>query len=70
LAQYFDLFLLIDNEHHQITEWAADGNARELQRLIGEKPDHKSQDPDVRLRSKAEVGPLERHVRSTPESGH
>jgi hypothetical protein len=24
------LFLLIDNEHHQITEWAADGNAREL----------------------------------------
>ena len=27
--QYFDLFLLIDNEHRQITEWAADGNARE-----------------------------------------
>jgi len=28
--QYFDLFLLTDNEHRQITEWAADGNAREL----------------------------------------
>jgi hypothetical protein len=28
--QYFDLFLLIDNEHRQVTEWAADGKAREL----------------------------------------
>jgi hypothetical protein len=28
--QYFDLFLLIDNEHRQITEWATDGTAREL----------------------------------------
>ena len=27
--QYFDLFLLIDNEHRQITEWDADGHVRE-----------------------------------------
>ena len=27
--QYFDLFLLIDNEHRQITEWDTDGHARE-----------------------------------------
>jgi hypothetical protein len=27
--RHFDLFLLIDNEHGQITEWAADGSARE-----------------------------------------
>lgn len=27
--QYFDLFLLIDNEHRQVTEWTADGKARE-----------------------------------------
>ena len=27
--RYFDLFLLIDNEHGRITEWAADGNPRE-----------------------------------------
>jgi hypothetical protein len=28
--RYFDLFLLIDNEHGKVTEWAADGAAREL----------------------------------------
>ena len=28
--RYFDLFLLIDNEHDAVTEWAADGTAREL----------------------------------------
>jgi hypothetical protein len=28
--QYFDLFLLIDNEHGRIIEWTADGAAREL----------------------------------------
>ena len=28
--RYFDLFLLIDNEHERVTEWAADGEAREL----------------------------------------
>ncbi|WP_291870045.1 hypothetical protein [Bradyrhizobium sp.] len=27
--RYFDLFLLIDNERDQITEWDADGQARE-----------------------------------------
>jgi hypothetical protein len=29
--RYFDLFLLIDNEHSQITEFAADGTARVLE---------------------------------------
>jgi hypothetical protein len=28
--RYFDLFLLIDNEHGRVTEWAAAGKAREL----------------------------------------
>lgn len=27
--RYFDLFLLIDNEHGSVTEWAADGAARQ-----------------------------------------
>ena len=27
VIRYFDLFLLIDNEHRQITEWADDGSA-------------------------------------------
>lgn len=27
--QYFDLFLLIDNENGKVTEWASDGTARE-----------------------------------------
>lgn len=26
--QYFDLFLLIDNEHGRVTEWSSDGVAR------------------------------------------
>ncbi len=26
--KYFDLFLLVDNEHSKVTEWAADGLAR------------------------------------------
>jgi hypothetical protein len=30
-SRYFDLFLLIDNEHGQVTEWAADGKARVLE---------------------------------------
>lgn len=29
--RYFDLFLLIDNEHGQVTEWAADGKAKVLE---------------------------------------
>jgi len=29
--RYFDLFLMIDNEHGQVTEWAADGRARVLE---------------------------------------
>ena len=29
--QYFDLFLLIDNEHSRVIEWMADGKARELE---------------------------------------
>jgi hypothetical protein len=29
--QYFDLFLLIDNERGQVTEWASDGKARVLE---------------------------------------
>lgn len=29
--RYFDLFLLIDNEHDKVVEWAADGAARELE---------------------------------------
>lgn len=29
--RYFDLFLLIDNEHDKVTEWAADGAARVLE---------------------------------------
>jgi hypothetical protein len=29
--RYFDLFLLVDNEHRRVTEWAADGKARELE---------------------------------------
>ena len=28
---YFDLFLLIDNEHGAITEWGADGKARQVE---------------------------------------
>jgi len=28
--QYFDLFLLIDNERGRVTEWTADGRALEL----------------------------------------
>lgn len=27
--KYFDLFLLIDNEHDKITEWTSDGKTRE-----------------------------------------
>lgn len=27
--KYFDLFLLIDNEHGKVTEWSSDGVARE-----------------------------------------
>lgn len=30
-VRYFDLFLLIDNEHERVVEWAADGTARELE---------------------------------------
>lgn len=26
--RYFDLFLLIDNEHAEVTEWSSDGTAR------------------------------------------
>ena len=29
--RYFDLFLLIDNEHGRVTEWAADGQPRMLE---------------------------------------
>jgi len=29
--RYFDLFLLIDNENDAVTEWTADGKARELE---------------------------------------
>jgi hypothetical protein len=29
--RYFDLFLMIDNEHGQVTEWDADGRARILE---------------------------------------
>ncbi len=29
--RYFDLFLLIDNEHGKVIEWAADGQARALE---------------------------------------
>lgn len=32
--QYFDLFLLIDNEHGRVTEWGADGEAHELDRSL------------------------------------
>lgn len=32
--QYFDLFLLIDNEHGRVIEWAADGEARKLDRSL------------------------------------
>lgn len=28
--RYFDLFLLIDNEHDKVTEWADDGTPRHL----------------------------------------
>jgi hypothetical protein len=31
VCRYFDLFLLIDNEHGRMVEWAADGSARELE---------------------------------------
>ena len=31
VIRYFDLFLLIDNEQGKVTEWAADGRARELE---------------------------------------
>jgi hypothetical protein len=29
--RYFDMFLMIDNEHDRVIEWAADGKARELE---------------------------------------
>ena len=29
--RYFDLFLLIDNEHDRVVEWAANGQAREVE---------------------------------------
>lgn len=29
--RYFDLFLLIDNEHDRVIEWAADGAAHQLE---------------------------------------
>jgi hypothetical protein len=29
--RYFDLFLLIDNEHGRVVEWAADGQGRALE---------------------------------------
>jgi hypothetical protein len=29
--RYFDLFLLIDNEHGRVIEWAADGEPREFE---------------------------------------
>jgi hypothetical protein len=29
--RYFDLFLLVDNEQGRVIEWAADGEARELE---------------------------------------
>jgi hypothetical protein len=29
--RYFDLFLLVDNEQGRVTEWGADGTARELE---------------------------------------
>jgi hypothetical protein len=29
--RYFDLFLLIDNEHKRVTEWPADGRAHVLE---------------------------------------
>lgn len=29
--RYFDLFLLIDNENNQVTEWSADGKAHVLE---------------------------------------
>ena len=29
--RYFDLFLMIDNEHERVIEWAANGKARELE---------------------------------------
>jgi hypothetical protein len=29
--RYFDLFLMIDNEHDRVIEWAADGQPRELE---------------------------------------
>ena len=29
--RYFDLFLLIDNEHGRVVEWAADGRPREVE---------------------------------------
>jgi hypothetical protein len=31
VIRYFDLFLLIDNEQGRVTEWAADGQAREVE---------------------------------------
>jgi len=30
-SRYFDLFLLIDNEHQRVVEWADDGTAHELE---------------------------------------
>ena len=29
--RYFDLFLLVDNEHQRVVEWTADGTARQLE---------------------------------------
>ena len=29
--RYYDLFLMIDNEHARVLEWGADGKARELE---------------------------------------
>lgn len=29
--RYYDLFLMIDNEHDRVLEWAADGRTRELE---------------------------------------
>jgi hypothetical protein len=31
--RYFDLFLLIDNEQGRVTEWTADGEAREIEAI-------------------------------------
>jgi hypothetical protein len=31
--RYFDLFLLIDNEHGRVTEWTVDGEARAIEAM-------------------------------------